>query len=769
MRIRNVAAVLATVMLMGGCSDSATNDSQEVGPTDPTSGNGAPPPAAGVGAFKAFFDASSGLFPYPTDGYFSGSDDGTLNIPASLQLFPRRADMNALDGWSTTASSFFRMSQAVRNDATMLNSSVRIIEVLTLRQPTGPYAPIAPSPLRGANPVLLPGVDYSVRLSPDGDALGTIVEIQWLKPLNASAGASCPPPLPAGAICGIGYVVLVTNGVQNASGVAATPDVDYLAIRTEAITELGRAQASGNPATFVPTCPGITDPTLKSLCTLTYTHLATGAQLPPPATVNPTSVILSYSFTTQSTRDALVRMAATRTAQPITAVPTGLTTANLLPAGASPGWASVYAGSLQIPYFLSPAPAEYAAPDSTCSLVASNPTRPNTANPLLQPWTAAGPSTVPGISATSRHITRFNTEPEKKADLPIPMLVFAPSPASPGGGVKPVDGWPVVIFMHGITGDRTNAAAIADAYASQGFAVVAIDQVLHGIVNPANPFYAGAANPAAALFYPAGTRERTFDIDCLTLGGPVPLPAPDGITDASGFNTIVVGVGASLVQRDIFRQIGSDLLTLVRSLPNLDLDGDGQGDIDTSRVHYAGQSLGGIVGPACICDEVNSFYLNVPGGPYAEIARTSGSFAPIVNGLLAFLNPLLQPNTSLYSQFFRETLALMDAGDPVNYVASLAQNQSVVFTKVVGDGTVPNATTDYVIRTAGATKITAAGLNPVAAGAPRFVTFLNGSHTSLLSPAASLAVTQEMQNHAVSLVATGGAAVNVANPSLLEQ
>lgn len=768
MRIRNVAAVLATVMLVAGCSDSATNDAPGVGPTNPESGNGAPPPVTGVGSFKAFFDASSGLFPYPTDGYFNGSDDGTLNIPASLQLFPRRADMNALDGWSTTASSFFRMSQAVRNDPAMLNSSVRVIEVLTLRQPSGPYAPIAPSPLRGANPVLVPGVDYSVRLSPDADALGTVVEIQWLKPLNASAGASCPPPLPAGAICGIGYVVLVTNGIQNTSGVAATPDVDYLAIRTEAIAELGRAQASGNPAAFVPSCPGISDPTLKSLCTLTYTHLATGAQLPPPATVNPASVILSYSFTTQSTRDVLLTMAATRTAQPITAVPTGRTTADLLPAGASPGWASVYAGSLRVPYFLTPPPAEYAAPGSTCSLVLSNPTRPNLANPLLQPWTAAGPSTVPGISPASRHVTRFNPVPEKKADLTIPMLVFAPSPTSPIGGVKPPGGWPVVIFMHGITGDRTNAAAIADAYASQGFAVVAIDQVLHGITNRANPFYAGPANPAAALLYPAGTRERTFDIDCLTLGGPVPLPAPDGVTDASGFNTIVVGVGASLVQRDIFRQIGSDLLTLVRSLPNLDLDGDGTGDIDTSRIHYAGQSLGGIVGPACICDEVRSFYLNVPGAPYAEIARTSGSFAPIVNGLLAVLNPLLQPNTALYSQFFRETLALMDAGDPVNYVAALARNRPVLFTKVFNDGTVPNATTDYLIRTTGATKITTAGASPVAAGAPRFVTFSSGVHSSLLSPAGGLAVTQEMQQQAVSLAATGGAAVVVTNLSLIE-
>jgi hypothetical protein len=49
------------------------------------------------------------------------------------------------------------------------------------------------------------------------------------------------------------------------------------------------------------------------------------------------------------------------------------------------------------------------------------------------------------------------------------------------------------------------------------------------------------------------------------------------------------------------------------------------------------------------------------------------------------------------------------------------------------------------------------------------VTFLSGSHGSLLVPTASLAVTQEMQTHAASLVATGGAAFQVVNSSLLEQ
>jgi hypothetical protein len=43
------------------------------------------------------------------------------------------------------------------------------------------------------------------------------------------------------------------------------------------------------------------------------------------------------------------------------------------------------------------------------------------------------------------------------------------------------------------------------------------------------------------------------------------------------------------------------------------------------------------------------------------------------------------------------------------------------------------------------------------------------THSSLLSPFGSLAATIEMQTHAVSFVATGGAAFQIVNDALLEQ
>ena len=88
-----------------GCSSSVDNP-PDVGPTDPTAGNGAPPgtttpPTPPVTA--ALFQPAQGVFPFPNDLYFSGTTDGTINIQPANGLIPNQVGLNALDGWSTTA------------------------------------------------------------------------------------------------------------------------------------------------------------------------------------------------------------------------------------------------------------------------------------------------------------------------------------------------------------------------------------------------------------------------------------------------------------------------------------------------------------------------------------------------------------------------------------------------------------------------------------------------------------------------------------------
>jgi hypothetical protein len=126
-------------------------------------------------------------------------------------------------------------------------------------------------------------------------------------------------------------------------------------------------------------------------------------------------------------------------------VPTGLTTKNLNAAFA--GKADVYVGSTALPYYLTPA---------------ANPR--DAASVLTRFWTAAGPSPVPGIDASSRNLTMFNPTPAKVADVTIPIVVTIPNATSACPG-KPTAGWPVVIVQHGITGNRSQALTMADAYA----------------------------------------------------------------------------------------------------------------------------------------------------------------------------------------------------------------------------------------------------------------------------------------------------------------
>ena len=185
---------------------------------------------------------------------------------------------------------------------------------------------------------------------------------------------------------------------------------------------------------------------------------------------------------------------------------------------------------------------------------------------------------MPG-AATTTHLSRFNPVPVVQANPNIPLFVTVPNAAS--GRAKPAAGWPVVIFQHGLRGNRTQSAAIAAAYAAQGFVVAAIDIPLHGITAAANPLYQGAL-------------ERTFNLDLVN--NATGAPGPDGAIDPSG--THIINLTSLLTSRDNLRQAATDIAQLSVSLPGLDLDGDAVSDIDANRIHYSGISLGGIVGTA---------------------------------------------------------------------------------------------------------------------------------------------------------------------------
>jgi hypothetical protein len=377
---------------------------------------------------------------------------------------------------------------------------------------------------------------------------------------------------------------------------------------------------------------------------------------------------------------------------------------------------------------------------------------------LRTAWSAA--VTVGGET----NLTRFNPLPVNRGPKTIPLLVTVPNANAGPAGTKPLAGWPVVIFQHGITRDRSDAFAIAGALAQAGWVVAAVDLPLHGITNTANPLLYQASN------------EQTFNLDLIVNASGA--SGPDGVIDPTG--THFINLPFPLASRDNLRQGVVNQLALLHALPTLDLDADpNTDDIDETRIAFVGQSLGAITGitfGAVIAEpqpRVQYMTFSVPGGGIAELLRDSPTFGPRINAGLQGQG--LLPGTTLYAQYFRDTQTIIDSGDPVNYIASTVAQRTIYIQQVVGgvtltalpDQVIPNSATARLIAAAGA------GLTRVTPGAPinnadGYVNFTAGDHGSLLSPTASAATTVEMQTETVRFNALPTHPIEVVDPTVVQ-
>jgi hypothetical protein len=730
---RLLAATALAAIVTAGCSSSVDN-APDVRPTDPTLGNGNPggstPPAA-TAQTAALFQPAQGVFPFPNDLYFSGTTDGTINIQPANGLIPNQVGLNALDGWSTTAPIRVRFAGAL-NPASFSAANVRVYEVDVSNTNKA---------VAGFSRVLTFGTDYSVGVATDAGVGPTVLEIRPLIPLRPSVGPATPAdPVPLGR----GYLVVLTDGIQMANGSAATADRDYAAIKTA----LG---PTVNPAG----CATLPNAPMQGACGFTASHYAVAANPAlGAAAVNPANVIVSFHFSTQATRDTMraLGLMIFNPAAPVPAI--GVNAAPGLPLNtinpALPNIANARFGTVTVPYY-SPIPTAQAPGGiSTDSTV------------LRRAWTAAAAPPAPlADPANERNLTRFNPVPALQASKAIPLLVTVPNANAGPAGTKPANGWPVVIFQHGITGDRSQALAIAGAFAQAGWVVAAVDLPLHGIVNAASPLY-------------QAPNEQTFNLDLVVNASGA--SGQDTLIDPSG--THFINLTYPLASRDNMRQAAVNQLALTRALPTLDLDGDaGTVDIDVTRIAFAGLSLGSMTGviygsvvpnPAL----TRTMALSVPGGGLAELLRDSVQFGPRINAGLQAQG--LLPGTSLYNQFMRDVQTIVDAGDPLNYVASAAAQRAIYLQQVVGgdpappnpDQVVPNSATQRLIAAVQGAGITFPRVPPSPRVGSGYVNFVAGDHGSLLSPAASPAVTVEMQTEVVTFTATGNPPAGPSSPTI---
>jgi pimeloyl-ACP methyl ester carboxylesterase len=693
----SVALAAAALALAGCLSDAKDPDAPPSGGTD-----GVPNLPVASATFRAQFDPLKLQMPYPNDilGFLANpvpGTDGTLNLFAQ-PLQPLAPLVNQLDGFSTNARIQANFTRRVA-PGSLHPGTVFLLEVAvspstkavvglsdeTICKVTPDLAATCaglgmPTVAESqGNPFLVQGVDYAVSVAGDIDAGGQTVQLKPLKPLNANR----PNMFTEGTENG--YLLILTNGITDTNGNPAQADVTYAAIR-------GAFLAGQIP---LPPPPGV-----EPLAAFIATHLAVAQAVGLPVA----NIVVTASFTTLDTTTVLETVAEMAEAGPsqiapmVTPVPLGP-----IPAGTQvttglvlslqnvdeefiSNTGDVYAGALTVPYYSAPpVPPPPGTPGCDNVPVLSN----------CLHWLAASASPLDG---TSRVLNKYNPVPQKRADMPIPVLITIPNDntayaeALGGTAVKPPSGWPVVIVQHGFVTNRTLSFALTEPLNNAGYAVIAIDMPLHGIPQPEidfetiSPEELGAIlsdpNRATALLRVPGVPERTFDLD---LDG-------DGNIDFSGAHSIQLG--NFLVSRDNIRQHVSDLITLVRSIPTMDIDGDSEPDFDGSRIHIIAHSIGAwaAINMLALDDTAATASLGMPGGVVIDFFQDSFLWAPVLEGGL--MSRGVVPNTSLYNNFVRDLQNLIDAADPISYARRAAAAVPIHFIQSEGDLTAPNSSSN---------------------------------------------------------------------------
>lgn len=764
--------VLSTFALQG-CGGSDTEKAP------PPSG----PDAYVVGTHPRFDPVISDL-PFNTDLIFAAAatSDGTANLGAPTD--PVRATMNQLDGFSTSAFFDIQLSGSLNPASALASQTVFLIELSATGDALNP-----------ANITGIAGLaNYDVQVvSLDGGSNNTI-RIRPTKPLKAKTK----------------YLVVLTNDLRDSSGAPLTRSWTYNALRDPTYTTL---------EALVPVRNAIVGwETLGS----GFLAAASGGALSVAAAKE--KLVLTYTFTTTDPISPLIAMASPRAAiaglqiaagaSPSTAVANvqQLESFGLLPTpkARSLGIAGVtgvdfsafssqlaanvgklYTGYIKLPYYQTAATGlpfgEY----------------------LKRNWkpdlTLAGAlgRTIPTDVDGSYNVTYRYPFAAKTGDESVPLQVTMPQdnwvPGYAGaancGQIYAATGYPTVIYVHGITSDRASVVALGHTLASRCVATVAIDLPVHGI--PANSAFVNVLNveksaviPFATLYGDNAPHERHFNV-AGSGGAPAPMNfETPGASDGSGAQFINLGFLTNT--RDNNRQAVMDLLNLNASLAsvNTEMLKTVSTGLDLNRVYVVGVSLGGILGSvfttvnqlaiandaqlglASNLNPIRGLITSAAGTQVAQILVNSATFAPVINGGLGASGVMV--GTTNYERFLYAAQSAMDAGDPVNYMETLAQlGVPVLVQQINNDLVIPNNAAGAPLAgtqaMASLLNTTQLGLGSTQLGRG-YVKHTAGGHASLLRPEGGAPqVTAELQTQVVTFVLNnGGVAVGGGAPGNIE-
>ena len=266
--------------------------------------------------------------------------------------------------------------------------------------------------------------------------------------------------------------------------------------------------------------------------------------------------------------------------------------------------------------------------------------------------------------------------------------------------VEPGAEVPVVIFGHGVMTERRFVLAIGDALASRGFAAIAIDLPYHGertICFAEGPL--SIPNPTTGELTPLGNPCADGGV-CMADGT---CQAADGGAGELA-RWPIIGMyrssGAAFLEiehiantRDHFRQALIDVAALHRSLRQGDWESAAGVRFDPDRIHYAGQSLGGILGASYVSlqPEIDRAVLNVPGADTVDMFEESPFFSGQVDAF--FKREGVDPESFDGHRFLNVARWFMDAIDPQG-VAHNLRGRDVMLQMATLDFIIPNAYTE---------------------------------------------------------------------------
>jgi len=276
----------------------------------------------------AIFDPAAGNIPFPNNLLFTGTQDGSLNIPVvdASDISDPKVAMNSLDGFSTTAPITTTFDTAI--DAATISGNVHLFLVSIDDVNANPAAPTFAVTGITRELVSFDGTSGEYVTSVSG---GTTLVLSPLRPLAAKSG----------------YLVVIEKGLKDTSGVSYSATLTYLLTKEQSPlhdadgNSLRGALGGGQAQALEP---------LRKLTSLVETNVTAF-----DSNITRTDIILSWSFSTQSVSDVLlaektreVTQAATMTFNALNpAVKTQLDTS--LPVNN----VDIYTGTIDIPYYLS--------------------------------------------------------------------------------------------------------------------------------------------------------------------------------------------------------------------------------------------------------------------------------------------------------------------------------------------------------------------------------------------------------------------------------